>query len=53
MPGLPQHATPRRGFESDVTSSPIDTKLFQILKILVGGFFTTPLVGGALIEKQK
>jgi hypothetical protein len=53
MEGLPQHATPRRGFESDVTHSPIDTIVFQILKILVGGFFPITTWGGASTKNRN
>jgi hypothetical protein len=50
--GLPQLATPRRGFRYDVTFLPIDKAIFQILKILVGGFFPTIQQCGVL-EKTR
>jgi hypothetical protein len=53
MPGLPQLATALTGFQYDVTFPPINTIVFQILKILVGGFFSIPQTRGRLIEKQK
>lgn len=47
-PRLPQLCV---GLLLEVTSPPIDTIVFQILKILVGGFFSTSRLGGVLIEK--
>ena len=43
----------RRGFLHDVTYSPINTKLFQILKILVGGFFPITTWGGDGLLKTE
>jgi hypothetical protein len=43
----------RRGFLDDVTYSPIDTIVFQILKILVGGFFPIPQPGGGSLKNRN
>jgi hypothetical protein len=51
--GTPQPAKNLRGFQYDVTFPPINTIVFQILKILVGGFFPITTWGGVLIKKQK
>jgi hypothetical protein len=50
---LPQLAKFPKGFQLDVSHSPMHIIVFQILKILVGGFFTIAQQGGVLIEKQK
>jgi hypothetical protein len=51
--GTPQPAKDLRGFQYDVTSPPINTKLFQILKILVGGFFPIAQPGGASTKTRN
>jgi len=51
--GTPQPAKNLRGFQYDVTFPPINTIVFQILKILVGGFFPITQPGGASTKNKK
>jgi hypothetical protein len=51
--GLPQLAIFRKGFRYDVTFLPIDKAIFQILKILVGGFFHYHLTVRGVLEKTR
>jgi hypothetical protein len=41
------------GFLLEVTHPPINTIVFQILKILVGGFFPIPQPGGVLTKTRN